>query len=146
MDQTPPTLDRFVEAQRSAYDSALAELIAGCKQGHWIWFVFPQLRGLGLSTTSEFFGLESLEEARAYLVHPVLGPRLVQCTEAVCAHSGKSLRSMLGYPDDLKFLSCMTLFSIASGGALPFSAALELFAQGKPDARTVALLGETLAG
>ncbi|MFG1426491.1 DUF1810 domain-containing protein [Roseixanthobacter glucoisosaccharinicivorans] len=141
------SLDRFVEAQAGVIEQALAELRAGRKRSHWMWFVFPQMRGLGHSPTAEFYGIASLAEAQAYLAHPVLGARLIACTQAVAAHQGRSISAIFGTPDDLKFRSCMTLFAKAAGageaeaGDSVFSAALERHFGGQPDAGTLALLG-----
>ncbi|OYX72873.1 MAG: calpastatin [Rhizobiales bacterium 32-66-11] len=146
------SLARFVEAQDGVIDQALAELRAGRKRSHWMWFVFPQMRGLGHSPTAEFYGISSLAEARAYLAHPLLGPRLIACTQAVEAHRGRSLSSIFGTPDDLKFHSCMTLFAKAAGtgdaeagdtgaGDSVFHAALQRHFGGQPDPATLALLG-----
>src|SRR3954468_10069453 len=106
-------LDRFLSAQAPLYDDVLAELRAGRKRTHWMWFVSPQLRGLGMSPTAEFFGIASLEEARAYLAHPVLGPRLRECCALMLQVPERSAHEILGSPDDLKFRSCLTLFSLA---------------------------------
>ena len=141
MSTDPSGLDRFVDAQSGIYDTALAELRTGRKRSHWMWFVFPQLRGLGRSSTAEFYGVASLGEAEHYLAHPVLGPRLTACTEAVMATQGRSLRDIFGSPDDLKFHSSMTLFSRASeaqGGI--FRQALQRFWTGEYDPGTLALL------
>src|SRR3954447_17701261 len=108
-------LERFVTAQAPVFSAVLDELKAGRKRSHWMWFVFPQLRGLGHSPTAEFYGLRSLDEARAYLAHPVLGPRLILCTETVLAVEGRSLQAIFGSPDDLKFCSSMTVFTLAAG-------------------------------
>jgi uncharacterized protein (DUF1810 family) len=137
-------LDRFVTAQASIFDTALAELRAGQKRSHWMWFVFPQLRGLGISSTAQFYGLSSLAEARAYLAHPVLGPRLLACTKAMLAVEGRSAHQILGSPDDLKFRSCMTLFDIAADapGNL-FQRALDRYCEGVGDERSLRALGET---
>ncbi|MEZ2409665.1 DUF1810 domain-containing protein [Bosea sp. RCC_152_1] len=110
-------LARFLVAQEPVYETALAELKAGRKRTHWMWFVFPQLRGLGLSPTSLFYGLESLDEARAYLAHPVLGPRLEACMRALLAHEGLTVHAILGSPDEMKLRSSMTLFDRADGRA-----------------------------
>ncbi len=105
-----------------------------------MWFIFPQLRGLGLSPTAEFYGLSSLDEARAYLAHPVLGPRLTLCTETVLTVEGRSLHAIFGSPDDLKFCSSMTLFTLAAGaGESAFRRALDRYCDGRTDAQTVAL-------
>ncbi|HEV7259559.1 MAG TPA: DUF1810 domain-containing protein [Bosea sp. (in: a-proteobacteria)] len=134
-------LQRFVSAQAPVFDSALAELRAGRKRSHWMWFVFPQLRGLGLSPTSEHFGLSGLEEARAYLAHPLLGERLQRCTQAVLAVENRSPREIFGSPDDMKFTSSMTLFAIAAPERPNlFDQAIQYCCAGQMDARTVALL------
>lgn len=136
----PPTLDRFLQAQESVWPRVVAELRAGRKRTHWMWFVFPQLASLGRSGTARFYGIGSLAEARAYAAHPVLGARLLACTQAVLAHAGrKTSNEIFGSPDDLKFRSCMTLFAQAAQDAAPFDAALEAFCDG-PDPLTVAWL------
>jgi uncharacterized protein (DUF1810 family) len=137
----PFDLERFVSAQAPVFATALAELTAGAKRSHWMWFVFPQLRGLGISPTAQFYGLGSLEEARAYLAHPVLGERLKRCTRAVLAVRGRALAAIFGAPDDMKFRSSMTLFARAAGeeGAL-FREALDRLCEGRRDERTLALL------
>ncbi|MGS1015492.1 DUF1810 domain-containing protein [Allosphingosinicella humi] len=134
-------LDRFVEAQAHAYADALAELRAGRKESHWMWFVFPQIAGLGTSPTSRFYAIASLEEARAYLAHPLLGMRLRECTEAVLAHAGISAEAIFGGIDATKLRSSMTLFDRVAGGKNPFGQCLAAFFGGEPDARTLALLG-----
>ena len=136
-------LERFVTSQAPVFADALAELRAGRKQGHWMWFVFPQLRGLGRSAPAALYGIGSLDEARAYLAHPVLGPRLHLCTEAVLAVEGQSLHAIFGSPDDLKFCSAMTLFALADGrdGNL-FRRAIDERCGARMDERTVALLGQ----
>ena len=134
-------LERFVTAQTSVFETVLAELRAGRKRSHWIWFVFPQLRGLGQSSTAQFYGIASTEEARAYLAHPLLGPRLDLCTRIVLGSEGPSLHAIFGSPDDMKFRSCMTLFSLATGDpANPFRKALDRWCGGRPDVRTLALV------
>ncbi|MDH6265463.1 uncharacterized protein (DUF1810 family) [Rhizobium sp. SG_E_25_P2] len=142
-------LQRFVEAQSSAWPRAIEELSAGRKQSHWMWFIFPQLAGLGMSPTAQLYALASEEEARAYLRHPLLGPRLIEATEAteaVLAHQGKSLYEIFGSPDDMKFRSSMTLFELASGdAAAPFTRALDAFCAGQRDDKTLALLDWTPA-
>jgi uncharacterized protein (DUF1810 family) len=133
--------DRFLSAQAPIFDTALAELRSGRKRSHWMWFVFPQLRGLGVSSTAQFYGLASLEEARAYLQHPVLGPRLLACTEAVLAVEKRPLSEIFGSPDDMKFRSCMTLFAAASDNApSAFRQALDRYCNGRMDERTLHLL------
>jgi len=138
----PFRLQRFVDAQESVWQTALSELKEGRKRTHWIWFVFPQMRGLGLSPTSEFYGVASLDEARAYLAHPVLGGRLLTCTQAALAHEGLSANAIFGSPDDLKLRSSMTLFDAASEAEDNlYHAALRRFFEGVPDPRTLELLG-----
>ena len=138
----PFQLSRFIEAQDRVFDTVLAELGAGRKQTHWMWFVFPQLRALGRSSIAKFYGIGSIEEARAYLRHPVLGKRLVQATDAVPSLSGRSAHEIFGSPDDLKFRSSMTLFGEAAGkvGAAPFQRAIERFFAGEPDRLTLEIL------
>jgi uncharacterized protein (DUF1810 family) len=111
----PFELTRFVMAQEPVYARVCAELAAGCKESHWMWFIFPQLRGLGSSAMAQRFGLGSLVEARAYLAHPLLGTRLRECTRLVNSVQDRSAQLIFGYPDCLKFRSCMTLFACASG-------------------------------
>jgi uncharacterized protein (DUF1810 family) len=141
----PFDLERFVEAQEPLYAQVRAELAAGRKRTHWMWFVFPQLRGLGESPTSRRFGIGSLAEARGYLGHPLLGPRLLECTRLVNAIEGRALEEIFGFPDELKFRSCMTLFAAAGGAhAGQFDAALHKYCGGERDARTLALLAPEL--
>jgi uncharacterized protein (DUF1810 family) len=145
-DADPFDLERFVTAQAPIFETALNELRAGRKRSHWMWFIFPQLRGLGSSPMATFYGIGSLEEARAYLAHAVLGPRLVRCTEAVLAIKDHSPRAIFGSPDDMKFHSSMTLFALAAGdGESPFRQALGRFWDGRMDERTLALLGRGAA-
>jgi len=125
------TLQRFLDAQAPVIDTALAELRTGFKRSHWMWFVFPQLAALGRSATAKFYGIESLDEARRYLAHPVLGARLVACTEAVLRHAGRSAHAIFGSPDDLKFRSCMTLFGRADPAQAIFRRALDAFCDGE---------------
>ena len=141
MHSDPYDLDRFLMAQAPAYDIALAELIGGRKLTHWMWFIFPQLQGLGRSSMAQRYGISSLDEARAYLAHPVLGQRLRECVIAVLDSGETSLHSIFGSPDDLKFCSSVTLFSVAAEGhEASFDAALKKFCQGAKDERTLALL------
>ena len=135
-------LERFSSAQSRVYDQALSELRAGRKRSHWMWFIFPQIRGLGHSPTSLHYAIRDLEEARAYMAHPVLGPRLRECAEAVMEVEGRSASEIFGYPDDLKLRSSMTLFSRASGGESVFDRVLEKYYQGQPDSRTLEILGD----
>ncbi|GAB1382103.1 DUF1810 domain-containing protein [Burkholderiales bacterium] len=134
-------LGRFIEAQAGSYATALAELRAGAKRTHWIWFVLPQLRGLGTSPMAERYGIASLAEARAYLAHPVLGPRLRECVQALLGHAGASAAQLLGEVDALKLRSCLTLFARAAPGEGLFDQALQGFFGGAPDALTLRLLG-----
>ncbi len=120
-------LERFVEAQDGVYEQVRAELQAGRKRSHWMWFVFPQIRGLGSSLTAVRFAISGMEEARAYLEHPVLGPRLQECTGIVCRAEGRTVEEIFGYPDNLKFHSSMTLFAKASEEAGVFGEALERY-------------------
>ena len=136
----PASLQRFVEAQDRVLPVVLAELQAGAKRSHWMWFVFPQLRALGHSPTAYHYGLADLDEARRYLAHPLLGPRLLQCTRAVLAHRGCSAYAIFGTPDDLKFGSCMTLLGLAAPQEPLFAQALDAFCGGQPDALTLELL------
>jgi uncharacterized protein (DUF1810 family) len=137
----PYDLARFLAAQAPVIETALGELRAGRKRTHWMWFVFPQLRGLGTSPMAQRYGISSFAEARAYLAHPVLGPRLRVCTEAVLAHAGRSLAEIFGSPDDLKFRSSMTLFAEAAlEDDSVFERALDRFCAGRRCARTLELL------
>jgi uncharacterized protein (DUF1810 family) len=139
----PFDLQRFVDVQDGGViERALAELAAGRKQTHWMWFVFPQLKGLGRSPTALFFGIASLDEARAYLAHPVLGPRLAAAAQAAAGASATSLHALFGSPDDLKFVSSMTLFEHAAGGdGGIYAQALDRWNGGRRDHQTLALLG-----
>ena len=137
----PFDLQRFVDAQAQAYDRALAELRAGDKRSHWMWFVFPQVAGLGLSPMAQRYAISGLEEARAYLDHPLLGARLRASTDAVLAVEGRSAHQILGSPDDMKFRSSMTLFREAAPGEPRFREALARYYGGAADERTLALLG-----
>jgi uncharacterized protein (DUF1810 family) len=137
-------LGRFVKAQASVYDVVLRELRSGQKRGYWIWYVFPRISGLGSTPTDTTYSIGSLAEARAYLQHPVLGPRLAQCIQTVNAVRGRSAADIFGYPDELKFRSCLTLFLMAAAGPkekAPFQAALDKYFDGKPDQITVGKLG-----
>ena len=131
------SLQRFVEAQQPVYPQALAELQAGRKRSHWMWFVFPQIQGLGHSEMAHRYAISDAEQARAYLAHPLLGPRLQDCTRALLQHAGRSAREILGTPDDLKFRSSMTLFAAAADEPALFEQALETFFEGKPDRQTL---------
>jgi uncharacterized protein (DUF1810 family) len=138
-------LERFVRAQEGLLDRVRAELAGGAKASHWMWFIFPQLRALGASPTAQRFGLAGLGEARGYLRHPLLGPRLRECARLVLAVEGRTAEEIFGYPDYLKFRSCLTLFAQAAAPVgLPedrvFGAALAKYYGGEPDPRTLELL------
>lgn len=133
-------LQRFLDAQASVYRGVVAELREGRKRSHWMWFIFPQIAGLGLSPTSAFFAISSLDEARAYARHPVLGARLLQCAELMLAAAPRSAVEILGPIDALKFHSCMSLFSVARPDDPMFKACLETFFAGEPDPATLARL------
>ncbi|MDB5416450.1 MAG: hypothetical protein JWR10_4785 [Rubritepida sp.] len=140
-DADPFDLQRFASAQAPVIGAVLEELGSGRKQSHWMWFVFPQLRALGFSGMAKRYGIGTLDEARAYLAHPLLGARLLQCTQAVLAIQGRSLHEIFGSPDDMKFRSCMTLFAAASPdeGSL-FRQAVDRLCGGQMDERTLTLL------
>jgi uncharacterized protein (DUF1810 family) len=137
----PYDLRRFVETQATTYDGALAELRNGRKASHWMWYIFPQIAGLGMSAMSQHYSISCLEEARAYLDHPLLGPRLVECTQAVNAVEGRTAYEILGPPDDMKFRSCLTLFATAAPDQPVFAAALAKYFGGQPDPLTLEKLG-----
>jgi len=144
---TETGLERFRTAQRGTYADALAELKAGAKHGHWMWFIFPQLAGLGRSSTAQFYAISDLKEAEAYLRDNLLGPRLVECTDAMLLWAGKrSAETILGPVDTLKFRSSMTLFAEASGGKDPFAQALDSFFDGERDETTIELLASEASG
>jgi uncharacterized protein (DUF1810 family) len=137
----PFDLDRFVEAQRHSYETALVELRRGRKTSHWMWFIFPQIAGLGTSSTARLFAISGLDEARAFVRHPLLGPRLGVCTRAVNQIQGRSALEIFGPPDDLKFRSCMTLFAKAAPDDPAFAQALAKYFDGQGDPLTLAELG-----
>ena len=137
----PYDLGRFVQAQRGDFERALAELRGGRKRTHWMWYIFPQLDGLAFSPTSKHYAIKSIEEARAYLEHPVLGPRLLECAEAVLLVSGRSATEIFGSPDDLKLRSCATLFACVSPPGSVFDRLLDRYYGGERDPRTLQLLG-----
>ena len=142
-DRDPFDLQRFVAAQAVNYDDALAELRAGRKRTHWMWYVFPQVAGLGESAMSRRFAIRSAAEARAYLAHPVLGPRLVACADAMLAIEQRSAREVLGSPDDLKLRSCATLFAAVSPPRSVFERLLARYFGGAPDERTLRQLASS---
>ena len=133
-------LNRFISAQERSYDAALREIKAGHKRTHWMWYIFPQIAGLGFSSTAQFYAISSMQEAKDYYAHPVLGKRLVEISEALLALDTSDAGAVMGYPDDLKLRSSMTLFLAASGDAV-FQRVLDKFYSGKPDSRTLNILG-----
>jgi uncharacterized protein (DUF1810 family) len=137
----PFDLQRFVTAQADCYDQVLAELRAGRKRSHWMWFVFPQLAGLGRSPTAAYYAIRNIDEAKAYLAHDVLGPRLQECTGLLLVHDGLSAADVFGYPDDLKFRSSMTLFEYVASDATLFSEAISKYCAGIRDEKTLSLIG-----
>lgn len=138
--EDPYNLQRFVDAQNPVYELVLEELRNGRKERHWIWFIFPQLRGLGSSQMSYTFGIASRAEAEAYLKHPILGPRLRECTELVNRVEGRSIHQIFGYPDDLKFRSSVSLFASVTSDNQVFLEALRKYFAGQPDPSTVTRL------
>jgi uncharacterized protein (DUF1810 family) len=138
--ETDYDLQRFVDAQRDVYATALAELRAGHKRTHWMWFIFPQMEGLGGSDMARRYAIRSADEAAAYLAHPVLGPRLRECASAVAMHDDRPIGDIFGHPDDMKFHSCMTLFADIAPDEAVFQACLDRFFDGAPDTATIARL------
>jgi uncharacterized protein (DUF1810 family) len=136
----PYNLSRFVEAQVESYDQALSEIRRGRKQSHWMWYIFPQIDGLGFSATSRRYSIKSLDEAKAYLCHPVLGPRLIECAEAALGVEGRSAYEIFGSPDDMKLRSCATLFASVSSPGSVFEKLLGKFFQDEQDNKTLRLL------
>ena len=136
----PFDLSRFMRAQEGIYNRVLAELRAGQKRTHWMWFIFPQIDGLGHSTTSKHYAIKSKEEARQYLNHPVLGTRLLECAEVVFTIEGRSVSKIFGYPDDLKLKSSMTLFASVANPRSVFVRVLDKYFHGEQDVRTLQLL------
>ena len=141
MNDDPFNLDRFVRAQADIYDRALGELRRGKKQSHWMWFIFPQIDGLGSSAMTREYSIKSMDEVRAYLRHPVLGMRLKECAEAVLAVEGRTALEIMGRPDDLKLRSSMTLFERAAGDDSVFAKLLNKYYAGERDEKTLAILG-----
>jgi uncharacterized protein (DUF1810 family) len=131
MNPDPHNLQRFLDAQHPIYGQVRDELMAGRKETHWMWFVFPQIKGLGTSATARKYAIQSIDEAKAYLNHPLLGFRLRECTQLVNAVSGRPIEDIFGFPDHLKFHSSMTLFAKASRGEAVFTAALDKFFNGE---------------
>src|SRR5579864_333289 len=137
----PHNLSRFVQAQEDDYDQALSEIKSGRKRSHWMWYIFPQFDGLGFSSTSKRYSIKSIAEAKAYLAHPVLGPRLTECAEAALRVEGRSALEIFGSPDDLKLKSCATLFACVSPAGSVFDRLLDKYYQGERDGKTLQLLG-----
>ena len=132
-------LSRFHKAQKGSYETALAEICAGRKRSHWIWYIFPQIQGLGYSSTAQYYAIEDLEEAKAYLADPVLRERLLEISNALLALDSCDPSDVMGYPDDLKLRSSMTLFSLADPECTVFRDVLEKYYDGREDPRTIAL-------
>ena len=130
-------LQRFVDAQDGVYERVLSELRAGRKTSHWMWFVFHQVEGLGHSATAQRYAISGLDEARAYLAHPVLGPRLIECSEIVAATTGRTAQEVFGRPDELKLRSSMTLFARAAPDSAVFQQVLDRYFDGRADERTL---------
>lgn len=137
---TENNLNRFLDAQEANYADALAEIKRGRKQTHWMWYVFPQIAGLGISETARFYAIKDLDEATAYLAHPVLGKRLIDITEALLAIQGKSANQILGSPDDIKLRSSMTLFGSLPNANPVFQAVLDAFYKGEKDQKTLQII------
>jgi uncharacterized protein (DUF1810 family) len=137
----PYDLGRFMRAQENDYDQVLAEIVSGRKRTHWMWYIFPQIDGLAFSSNSKLYAIKSVEEARAYLDHPVLGPRLLECAEAVVCVEGRSATEIFGSPDDLKLRSCATLFACVLPAGSVFDRLLGKYYGGERDRKTLHLLG-----
>jgi uncharacterized protein (DUF1810 family) len=140
---TPVNFQRFIDAQRTVYDTALQEIRDGRKKSHWIWFIFPQVAGLGLSETSIFYAIKDLREAAAYLQDPILGVRLVEISRALLQVDGKSVDKIFGSPDDMKLKSSMTLFSLVPQSDPVFIAVLQKYFKGLPDHSTLRIIEKT---
>ena len=139
----PYKLNRFVQAQETAYDQAFSEIKSGQKRSHWMWYIFPQFDGLGFSATSKRYSIKSIAEAKAYLNHPILGSRLRECIEAVLGIEGRTAHDIFGFPDDMKLRSCATLFASISPPGSVFDQVLDAFFQGEHDPKTLDLLNTT---
>lgn len=139
-------LERFIEAQEQVYAEVVNELKSGIKRGHWIWHIFPQIAGLGFSPMSDRYSIKSIEEANAYLDHPILGPRLIVCVELVIAIEGRSVEQILGHPDYMKFRSCLTLFLATGMNHDVFERALDKYYGGVPDRLTIDTLNKLQTG
>ena len=140
MTNAPHNLERFIQAQQQVYVTVLSELNRGHKSTHWMWFIFPQIKGLGSSALTNFYAIKSLDEASCYLNHPLLGARLLECSEIILGFKDRSIGDIFAYPDDLKLLSCMTLFSKVAESRSVFDALIEQCFAGQPDARTLELI------
>jgi len=138
----PYNLARFLQAQKEDYGQALSEIAGGRKRSHWMWYVFPQFDGLGISPMSRMYSIKSIAEAEAYLLHPILGPRLLECAEAALGVVGRSVEDIFGSPDDMKLRSCATLFASVSPEGSVFHRIIDKFFLGEPDAKTLRLLAE----
>ncbi len=138
----PYDLARFVHAQERVYPTVLEELRSGSKRSHWMWFIFPQIEGLGASPTSVYYSIKSAEEARQYLAHPVLGPRLRECAQILLSLQDRSAEEVFGFPDDLKLKSCMTLFESVADDKAAFAAVLDSYFAGQRDPRTLTELSD----
>ena len=138
---TAPNLQRFLDAQATDYSQALTELRAGRKRSHWMWYIFPQIHGLGFSSISQHYAIQDASEAAAYVQHPVLGARLVEIAQALLGLAVSNATSIMGSPDDLKLRSSMTLFGAVPGASPVFQQVLDKFFGGAPDAKTLQLLG-----
>ncbi len=137
----PYDLGRFVRAQEGDYERALCEIMGGRKRTHWMWYIFPQIEGLGFSSTAKYYAIKSIAEAKAYLDHPILGPRLRECAEAAVGVEGGSAAEIFGSPDDMKLRSCATLFACVSPPGSVFDRLLAKYYRGERDGRTLQLLG-----
>ena len=133
-------LSRFLEAQMVTYEGAMLELARGRKESHWIWYIFPQIEGLGISDTAKLYSIKSLEEGRAYLEHPVLGPRLVEACEILLSLQDSSMDEVMGFPDDLKLLSSMTLFEVVSDSNSIFTKMIEFYYEGRRDKASLEII------
>ena len=133
-------LSRFLEAQMVTYEGAMLELARGSKKSHWIWYIFPQIEGLGISDTAKLYSIKSLEEGRAYLEHPVLGPRLVEACEILLSLKDASMDEVMGFPDDLKLLSSMTLFEALSGSNSIYTKIIEVYFDDERDEGSLAII------
>jgi uncharacterized protein (DUF1810 family) len=133
-------LNRFIEAQMTTYEGAMLELTQGRKESHWVWYIFPQIEGLGRSDTAKLYSIKSLEEGRAYLEHPVLGPRLIEACEILLNLKDASMDEVMGFPDDLKLLSSMTLFELISGSNSIFTKMIEIYFDDERDKNSLGMI------